>query len=74
MKNPRLEDIYNTLISKRVKNNRIIMSISVFDKLINHYYSKTVLESKLSKYLDIRNTATRKNMGSSYAHKLIIII
>ncbi len=48
------------------------MSISVFDKLINHYYSKTVLEPKLSKYLDIRNTATRKNMGTSYAHKLIM--
>ena len=47
------------------------MSQSIYDKIINHYIARYVLEPKLTKYLDIRNTATRKNMCSSYAIKLI---
>lgn len=62
---------YNIFLIKDPKY-RIIMSVSIYDKLINHYYSHTVLDKKLSKYLDIRNVATRKNMGSSFGHKLIM--
>ena len=62
---------YNIFLIKDPKY-RIIMSVSIYDKLINHYYSKMVLDKKLSKYLDIRNVATRKGMGSSYAHKLVM--
>ena len=47
------------------------MSQSIYDKVINHYIARYVLEEKLTKYLDIRNTATRKNMGSSYAIDLV---
>lgn len=63
--------VYNIFLIKDPKY-RIIMSVSIFDKLINHYYCRYVLEKKLSKYLDIRNVATRKNMGSSYGHKLVM--
>lgn len=45
---------------------RIIMSQGIYDKIINHYVTRYILEYKLSKYLDNRNFATRKNMGSSY--------
>ena len=48
------------------------MSQGIYDKVINHYIARYVLEYKLSKYLDIRNVATRKNMGSSYGIKLIV--
>ena len=50
---------------------RIIMSLNLVDKLINHYISRTILIPKLEKYLDIRNVATRKNMGTSYGIKLL---
>jgi len=43
---------------------RLVMSLSVKDKLINHYITKTILEKKLTKYLDFRNVATRKDMGT----------
>ena len=62
---------YNIFLIKDPKY-RIIMSVSIYDKLINHYYSRTVLDKKLSKYLDIRNVATRKNKGSSFGHKLLM--
>ena len=62
---------YNIFLIKDPKY-RIIMSVSIYDKLINHYYSHTVLDKKLSKYLDIRNVATRKHKGSSFGHKLIM--
>lgn len=79
-----LENIYNVLVSnnyKPLKYNiflikepkyRIIMSQGIYDKVINHYIARYVLENKLSKYLDIRNVATRKNMGSSYGIDLLI--
>lgn len=50
---------------------RIIMSLDMKDKIINHYVSRYILLPKLDKYLDIRNTATRKNMGYDYAIKLL---
>lgn len=51
---------------------RIVMSVNIKDKIVNHYVAKNILIKKLSKYLDIRNCATRKNMGYDYAIKLLI--
>ena len=62
---------YNIFLIKEPKY-RIIMSQGIYDKVINHYIARYVLESKLSKYLDNRNVATRKNMGSSYGIELIL--
>lgn len=64
------KEIYNIFLIKEPKE-RIIMSLNLKDKLINHYIARKVLIPKLEKYLDIRNTATRKNMGTSYAIKLL---
>lgn len=50
---------------------RIIMSLNMKDKIINHYVTRYILLPKLDKYLDIRNTATRKNMGYDCAIKLL---
>ena len=44
---------------------RLVMSLSVKDKVINHFVTRYVLEKKLTKYLDDRNVATRKGMGTS---------
>lgn len=48
---------------------RIVMSLNIKDKIINHYVTRNILLPKLDKYLDIRNCATRKNMGYDYAIK-----
>ena len=37
-----------------------------------HYVTKSILIPKLSKYLNDRNCATRENMGTSYALKLVL--
>lgn len=50
---------------------RIVMSLNIKDKIINHYVSRYILIPKLEKYLDIRNCATRMNMGYDYAIKLL---
>ena len=47
------------------------MSQSIIDKIINHYVARFILIPKLEKYLSYRNCATRKNMGTSYAIKLL---
>jgi RNA-directed DNA polymerase len=57
---------YNLFIIKKPKV-RLIMSQNIFDKTINHFVTRYILEPKLTKYLDERNCATRKNMGTSYA-------
>ena len=49
---------------------RVVMSQSIYDKVINHYVSRFILIPKLSKYLNNRNCATRKNMGIDYAIKI----
>ena len=51
---------------------RLVMSLSVKDKIINHYITRYILETKLTKYLDFRNVATRKNMGTDYGIKLLL--
>lgn len=61
---------YNIFLIKEPKY-RIIMSVGIYDKIINHYLTKYVLEPKLTKYLDNRNVATRKDMGTSYGIDLI---
>ena len=50
---------------------RVVMSQSIYDKVINHYVSRFILIPKLEKYLNNRNCATRKNMGIDYAIKLL---
>ncbi len=51
---------------------RLVMSLSVRDKIINHFVTRYALEAKLTKYLDSRNVATRKGMGTDYGIKLVI--
>ncbi len=69
-----LEDIENN-VSNGVKYNifvikepkyRIIMSLSIKDKLVNHYVAKNYLE-KLEVYLIDNNVATRKGKGTDDA-------
>ena len=61
---------YNIFMIKDPKY-RIVMSENISDKIINHYITRKVLIPKLEKRLDIRNAATRKNMGTSYAYDLL---
>ena len=62
--------IYKIFIIKEPKI-RVIMALKIEDKIINHYVNKYILEPKLTKYLDIKNIATRKGMGTEYGIKLI---
>lgn len=51
---------------------RLVMSLGVSDKIINHFITRYSLEKNLTKYLDPRNVATRKNMGTDYGIKLAL--
>lgn len=51
---------------------RLVMSLSVRDKIINHFITRYSLERNLTKYLDPRNIATRKNMGTDYGVRLVL--
>ncbi len=61
---------YNVFLVYKPKI-RVISSQGVYDKTINHYVAKYILIPKFEKYLSKRNCATRKNMGSSYAMRLL---
>ena len=61
---------YNIFLITKPKF-RIVMSLNIKDKVINHYITRKILIPKLTKYLDHRNVATRKNMGTSYGRKLL---
>lgn len=61
---------YNIFLIKEPKH-RIVMALDIRDKIINHFIARYVLEKKLSKYLDDRNIATRKGMGTDYGIKLL---
>jgi len=61
---------YNIFLIKEPKH-RIVMALDISDKLINHFIARYVLEVKLSKYLDPRNIATRKGMGTDCGIKLV---
>ena len=50
---------------------RIIMSLDIGNRIIDHYIAKHILLNKLDKYLDIRNVASRKNMGMNYGINLV---
>lgn len=50
---------YNIFLIKEPKL-RVIMSLEMVDKIINHFITNYALIPKLSKYLDNRNVATRK--------------
>lgn len=50
---------------------RIVMSLNIKDKIINHYITRFILIPKLDKFLDMRNVATRKNMGKDFGIKLL---
>lgn len=55
---------YNIFLVKRPKY-RVVMSLNLRDKIINHYFTRFFLMPKLTKYLDPRNVATRSKMGTS---------
>ena len=61
---------YNIFIVRDPKY-RIVMSLTIKDKIVNHYLARYILIPKLDKYLDNRIIATRTNMGSSYGIKLV---
>ena len=56
---------YNIFLVKYPKY-RVVMSLNISDKIINHYVARYILINKLDKYLDIRNIATRINMGRDF--------
>lgn len=49
---------------------RVVMSLPIKDKVLNHYVTRYILIPKLEKYLNQRNVATRKDMGVGLARKL----
>lgn len=61
---------YNIFMIKDPKY-RIVMSLNIKDKIINHYVTRFILMPKLEKYLDMRNVATRKNKGRDYGINLV---
>lgn len=62
--------MYNIFLIRHPKY-RIIMSLNMYDKVINHYITLKYLIPNLTKYLDDRNIATRKGYGTDYGIKLI---
>ena len=61
---------YNVFFIKEPKY-RLIMSLSLVDKLINHYIAINYLQKNLEKYLIDNNVATRKGMGTSKGIKMV---
>ena len=78
-----ITNIYNDLNNKTYKIGkynifvirypkcRIIMSLNIKDKIVNHYLSLYYLFPTLEKFLDDRNIATRSGYGCDYGIKLI---
>lgn len=63
-------DNYNIFLITRPKV-RIVMSLSLKDKIINHFITLKYIIPTLEKYLDNRNIATRKGYGIDYGIKLV---
>ena len=61
---------YNIFIIRDPKY-RIVMSLNIRDKIVNHYLARHVLIPKLDKYLDTRCVATRSGYGTDYGIKLV---
>ena len=78
-----LMNIYNTLKNKSYNSSsyrtfmifepkpRLVMSQSIFDKIVNHFIASYYLLPYLEKSLLDLNVATRVDKGSSYAMKLM---
>ncbi len=76
-------NIYNSLLNKSYRplpyklflifepKARLVMSQTVFDKIVNHFVVKYYLIPYLDNKLIDSNVATRKGKGSAYAYKLI---
>ena len=65
-----LKHYYNIFIIFEPKP-RLIMSLNMTDKIINHYFTTNCLIPRLEKKLDDRNVATRVGKGTDYALKLV---
>ena len=50
---------------------RLIMSLNLNDKIVNHFFTFNYLIPNLEKKLDDRNVATRINKGTDYALNLV---
>ena len=61
---------YNIFMIKSPKY-RIVMSLDISDKIVNHYVARFILMPKLERYLDFRNVATRKDLGRDFGIKLV---
>ncbi len=61
---------YNIFLIKEPKC-RIVMSLDLDDKIINHFINYHILIPKLERFLDFRNIATRKKMGTDYGIRLV---
>lgn len=82
--NTNVYNIYNILKENRYKplpfrlflihepKARLVMSQSVYDKIVNHFVTNFYLLPFLEKKLINQNVATRKGKGSDYANKLVI--
>lgn len=65
-----LNHYYNIFIIFEPKP-RLIMSLNMTDKIVNHYFTTKYLIPKLDKKLDDRNVATREGKGTDYALRLV---
>lgn len=61
---------YNIFLIRDPKY-RIVMSLNIVDKIVNHYMARKVLIPKLDKFLDFRIVATRTGFGTDFGIKLI---
>lgn len=61
---------YNVFLVRSPKY-RIVMSLNICDKIMNHYITLNYIIPTLNNYLDDRNVATRKGMGNDYGIKLV---
>lgn len=55
----------------RYPKHRIVMSLNISDKIINHYVTMKYVIPSLEKYLDNRNIATRTGFGNDYGIRLL---
>jgi retron-type reverse transcriptase len=71
LKNPNYKVSKCNIFLVKEPKKRVVMSLNLHDKLINHVFTRLILNPKLEKYLDNRNVATRKGKGLDYAIKKI---
>jgi hypothetical protein len=71
LKNPNYKVSKCNIFLVKEPKKRVVMSLNLHDKIINHVFTRLILNNKLEKYLDDRNVATRKNKGLDYGIKKI---